>query len=797
MRIMTVNRSITLSISGVALSVALMAQTGTSSVPPSPAEQTVVDLNAPQFPHDAKNPPSDVIPSESETPALWDGYETHYAVEFGGRALSQSGNSDVYATFVNLQSGVRLLDQSIDMHSLDHNGFLFDDLTESSFGLGGDPNEVIRLRASKHHWYDLTGSWRRDINFWDYNLLGNPLNPPGHQQVDVSPALLDLSRKMLDVDLTLLPQSKLSFVLGYSRYDNGGPSLTTVHEGTEAELFQQWHDVSDAYHFGISWKPAERTRLSYDQFYTHDRSDTNDYLNTFPNALSNGTPVNLGITSSSSSPCATPFIGGFANPSCNLYTGYSNIAPYYTNIPTEQLGFETSYFRRLQITGRASYTGAETRLPNSEEMFTGLVTRTDEVAGVLTGSASIQEITTSADLGITYDITDRLWLDDNFRWYAYRIPSGASFLQTYLFSTSALIPPNTFPSASCPPPYTGSGCPVHAAGSSADSTTTDYSMFQSQNQKKNTIQLHYNIAKNVSGYIGYRFEQQDIVVDGTTQALMQYFPDRPHRGGCTSALVNGVCSDTSDTVSTAGVQINTQSGLIGIAAQPIRNLRLNGDMEFDYADNIFTNIMPRHMQLYRGKAIYTPRKWLDLDANVRIQNMRNLADGLGNLQHNRSASVGAVFPISPRFGVSLHYNYDNFLSNLNICFNETPTPAFATVSPICPVGYLTTLSYYHNTDNFGTASLMVKPLSRVTLTGGFTFTSTTGSNLLLSPYAPLGPAAINYYLPIAAVAVDVAKHLTLKAGWNFYDYDEKSQPLAVAPRNFRANLISLSVRYAM
>jgi hypothetical protein len=782
--------------SGLIFCVILNAQTsGTTTVPA--AGQAAADANATQFPHDSKAPPSDVAPPQTETPLLWDGYETHFAIEFGGRALSNSGNADVYATFVNLQPGVRLMDESLEMHSTNHNGSLFDDLSESAFGLGGDPNEVVRLRASKHHWYDFTGSWRRDVNFWDYNLLGNPLNPPSSPQVNVSPALLDLSRKLLDLNLTLLPDSKLYFVLGYSRYDNGGPSLTTVHEGTEAELFQQWHDVSDSYHFGVFWKPVERTRLSYDQFYTHDRSDTYDYLNSFPYSLANGTPVNLGTTYNSSSPCAAPFAGSFANPTCNLYTGYSDNAPYYTDIPTEQLGFETNYWRRLQITGRASYTGAQTHLPNSAEIFSGLVTRTGEAQGVQTGSGSVQEITTSADFGVSYDITERFWIDDQFRWYDYRIPSGASFLQTYLFSSSALIPPNTFPSAACPAPYTGPGCPQHTTGSSADSTITDYSMFQAQNQKRNTFELHYTFAKNVTGYIGYRFEREDYVIDGTTAALASYFPTRPNRGGCTAAPVNGVCQDTTNAVSAAGVEINTQAGLIGIAAQPVPNLRLNGDMEFDYADNVFTNIMPRHEQLYRAKAIYTPRKWLNLDANVRIQEMRNLSDGLGNLQHNRSVSFGAVFPISSRVGVSAHYSYDNFLSNVNICFSETPVPAFATTSPVCPVPYLTALSYYHDVDNFGSANLMVKPIERVTIAAGYTITSTSGNNLLLNPYAPLGPAAITYHLPTAALAIGLSKRLTLKGGWNFYDYDEKSAPLAVLPRNFRANLISISLRYVM
>lgn len=112
----------------------------------------------------------------------------------------------------------------------------------------------MRLRASKHRLYEFSGSWRRDINFWDYNLLGNPLNPPNNTPfvpINVSPDLLDLSRKMLDLNLTLLPDSPVQFLLGYSHYNNNGSSFTTDHQGTEAELSQPWHDVSDSYRLGL------------------------------------------------------------------------------------------------------------------------------------------------------------------------------------------------------------------------------------------------------------------------------------------------------------------------------------------------------------------------------------------------------------------------------------------------------------------------------------------------------------------------------------------------------------------
>lgn len=785
-----------LCLSGVALCVVLRAQTTPKASGAAAENPNTTNPNDSQFAHQQKAPPSNVVPSTPEAPLLWNGYETHFAIEFGGRALSNTGNADVYATFVNLQPGVRLLDQSLEMHSANHRGLLFDDFSESSFGLGGDPNQLIQLRASKYRWYDFYGSWRRNINFWDYNLFANPLNPPTvfPYSINVSPALLDLSRKLLDLNLTLFPQSNIQLVLGYSHYHTGGPSFTSVHEGTEAQLFQPWSDTSDTYHAGIVWRPAERTRISYDQFYTRDTSSTSDYLNVFPYYLSSGTPVNLGI---STAPCgATTFLGPYVNPACNLFTGYSDTAPYYTHIPTEQLSFQTSYFRRLHLTGRASYTGAQSHLPNSAEVYDGFTSRDHTAQAVQTGGGTVQEITTSADFGLTYELTEALSVNDQFRWYDYRIPSGAAFLETSLFAANALSMANTFSPASCPPPYTGSGCPQHAAGSGPDLTGTLYSLFQAQNQKRNTFTINYDFSNKVSAYAGYRFERQDIVVDASSTALSTYFPTLPSRAGCRPAI-GGVCNSSAALVSTAALQINEQAGIAGISARPIQGLRLHGDVDINYADNVFTNIMPRHMQTYSGKALYTSGTWLTLNAAARIQNMRDLAYGLGNLQHNRSASFGAVLMPSTRFGVDLNYTYDNLFTNLNICFVQTPVPALATTTPLCPVGYLTGLSYYRNIDNFASANIMAKPFQRMTITAGYSVTSTTGSNLVLNPLAPLGPVAINYHLPSAAVAIDVAKHLTFKGGWNLYDYLEKSPPLSILPRNFRANLISISLRYAM
>ena len=97
---------------------------------------------------------------------------------------------------------------------------------------------------------------------------------------------------------------------------------------------------------------------------------------------------------------------------------------------------------------------------------------------------------------------------------------------------------------------------------------------------------------------------------------------------------------------------------------------------------------------------------------ANIRESRDLSNNLGNLQHNRSYSMGAVITRSARWSFDFNYNYDDLLTNINICFVETPTPAFANTSgALCGAAYLSALSFYHDISNFGSADLMFKPVA--------------------------------------------------------------------------------------
>ena len=77
-------------------------------------------------------------------------YHIQQTAEFGYRDSLINGNLNNYNTFEDLNTGVRLFDYTVDMRSINHQGILFDNLSFSNFGYGGDPNDVSRLRVSKN-----------------------------------------------------------------------------------------------------------------------------------------------------------------------------------------------------------------------------------------------------------------------------------------------------------------------------------------------------------------------------------------------------------------------------------------------------------------------------------------------------------------------------------------------------------------------------------------------------------------------------------------------------------------------
>ncbi len=372
------------------------------------------------------------------------GYLIHSSVEVGYRSTDVSGSGDMYDTLVNLQTGPRFLDQTLSMQSLDHQGPLFDNLYINSSGWGGDPNNYMRLRADKGKWYNLQSSFRRDQSFSDFDLLANPLNPPSSTPSIPalnSPHLFDTTRRMSDVDLTLLPQSRVSFRLGYSHNNMTGPSYSSIHEGTDALLLQGWNTTMNSYRFGVDWRILPRTVVSYDQFFDYYKGDTDTQLASFAPALLpapgvGSVELGLSIDTANNVPCAvkppaTSLIdstGTLTNVTCSAYFSYLRNQRIRTSTPTERFGLRSNYFRRLDLVGSFAYSAADTNTPLAES-FNGLVTRTATRAFTGSGTAGASRISDVLDLEATVHLTRHLRLIEKFYFWAYRIPENANLTE--------------------------------------------------------------------------------------------------------------------------------------------------------------------------------------------------------------------------------------------------------------------------------------------------------------------------------------------------------------------------------
>jgi len=785
---------------GIALALAVPVVAQESSSANSPAGQQITPGVAVDSARKTVDLPGYVTTGENEGKTLGE-YEVKQTFEFGGRVADFTGSRSMWSSYVNVDSGPRLLEQTLDMHSANHTGFLFDDLTLGNFGYGGDPNNVTRLQIQKGTLYNFQGNFRRDKNFFDYDLLANPLNPSNsnpNRPVLTSPHLFQTTRRMMDFNLNLFDQAPVRLRFGYGHYVNDGSAQSSVHEGTEGLLAQPTQNRSDNYQAGISFRILPRTSLNYDQFYTHYKNDSSWQLAGLPFLLSNGTGVDLGLpfNTVAGQPCAAPLqAGGVANPACNGYLSYSRFSPIRNSYPVEQLSFQSAYFHAVDMSGRVSYSGSDSDRPNYLENFNGLLTRTAGRTIQQTGPAKSRRVNTTVDHAATIHVTDKFRIVDDFRFSNFRIPGTWALSETDTFGATLLTTPNIYNPATCPPPFTAATCPQHTTSSGPDVIQSTINNFLGQDSKINTFELEYDFTKYLSAHAGYRYQRRDINVRLSYVQVGTFFPNRNTRGGCTQ-IVNNICTLTTVLLDENDfTEINGHSGLFGISARPGHNLRISFDTELYSADNTFTRVVPRQFQDYRIRATYKPKDWINFGTAIVIREGRNNGSDVGHLDHNRSYGFTASLNPNDKLSLDLNYDYNDVFSRTNICFVTTPSPPVAISCGGAP--FASGLSFYTENAHSGGGGLLFRPLPRVTTGIGYTITSSSGNTLILNPNAPLGPLSYNYHLPQATLGIELTKHLTYKTGWNFYDYNEKSDPGPTLPRSFRGNVFTLSMRYAM
>src|ERR1700723_621648 len=596
------------------------------------------------------NPPAPPAPPAEPDGVTRGGYQVHQSIELGYRSSDVTGSGDMYDTLVNLQTGPRILDQTLTMQSVDHQGLLFDNLYLNSVGWGGDPNNYLRLRADKNKWYNLQGSFRRDQYFSDYDLWANPLNPPpppapGGSTPSIpllnSPHQFATTRRMSDVDLTLLPQSTVSFRLGYSHSNMTGPSYSSIHEGTEGSLLQDWNTTMNSYRLGVDFRIAPRTVVSYDQFLDYYKGDTDYQLNPINEALLPTTPVGsvslgLSIDTANREPCAvvppaTSLVvnGALTNVTCSAYFGYSRNQRIRTSTPTERVSLRSNYFQRVDLVASFSYSSATSTTP-LDQSFDGLITRTATRAFLGTGLADADRISDVLDLGATVHLTTHLRLIEKFYFWAYRIPQNGNFNEV---------------DSDCPTTTPPTPCtlltPLSATAPTAIPTVIQSSF--NQTWTRNQTELAWDISKKAGARIGYRYGDREF------NHFNDFLPgDMDHFVGL------------------------EKTALLGFWARPTHALRLTFDLEHTNYNAVFVRLSPRKDARYRFQTTYTPLSWATLGGSINIRQESNADVQTQYLGHNQNYGLTASLAPHERFGLDLAYNFNSVIQNAIICFSDTP-----------------------------------------------------------------------------------------------------------------------------
>lgn len=691
-----------------------------------------------------------------------DGYAIHQSFDLGGHIANYSGSGAMFNTLVNLRSGLRILNHTLEMHAIGKTKYpqLFDDLMENSTGYGGDPNNFTMLRMSKEKLYDFQGFFRRNRQYFDYNLLANPLIPPGvtsngytFPQIDNSPHFFNTVRRMTDVSVTMLPISKVSLRAAYSQNIMQGPTGSSIHFGTEALLLQNWRNSTDTWTGGVDWKPFSHTILTYEEVINHYKGNTSWQLTGLNLQLSNGVPVTLGYDNITAPSCTGGAILNSAtnpptaNARCNGYLQYYRYAPTRTLFPTEEFRFQSSNINNIQMNGRVRYTGANTTLADYNEYFNGLESRTNLRAATTTGYSTAKRISVSADYGIVWQVSQKIALSDQYDFWDFRQPGTTFMSEVDQNGSSMLTPP----------------------GPALAPVITSAHTFLGQKTHTNTVTAAWEASSWAQWSIGYRSRERNIFVTNTTSG-------------------------------TYSVPIRENGGLSGIALRPTKQWRVNGEIEITYADRVYTQISPRARQHYQLRSIYRPKSWATISGTFNDLERRNNVTYVNHLDHSRSFSAGASLTPSEHYGLNLSYGYLDVFTRTDECY--TTTAAYVPVgtppsSPTCVAAgapYFGT-GYYDAPTQFGSIDIVLVPIKRLSANLGYRMSAVNGTTEFLNPRQVPGSLQSQYHTPYGNIAWTLAPGWSWRAEWNYYGYGEGGPIGPTAPRTFHGNVYTFAVHY--
>jgi hypothetical protein len=551
-------------------------------------------------------------------------YNVIESVETGYRFAVVNGSVGTYRSDVNYGNGIRLLSGNLSVDSRDGHGRWFDHIVLTAIGLGNDPYQSVTLRVEKNKLYRYDMLWRLD----DYFNPGLPVAGGLH--------LMDTSRHMQDHDLTLLPQSKIQFHLGYSRNTQDGPALSTVQlclnanitgniycgtAGNEFPVFENVRREQNEFRLGADVDLAgfKLTLLRSWVFFKDDSGYEE-------NGLETGDNPSTGVTLSQFQR-AEPYHGA---------------SPYW-------LGNLNKSTKTLAVNGRVTYVDGKRNFIMDENAFGGTPLGAQNQIVEVGGDASRPSLT--GDLSISVFPTARLTLVNNTSIDSTRIDGTSDYAQ---FNLAA--------------------------------ETADFISFRYLGLRTiaNATDLHYRVNGWLSVYGGYHYSDrriediEDYAIPGPLSGAM-YEQVNVLQAGLMGIRIKPLKAMTINLESEIGranqpftpVSDRNYQVLGGRFAYHIKKLTLGAAYKENYNNNSVTlSSYSSHARNYSANASWAPRDWFTLDASYAKLHLDSLSgiqffagpEAVSPLSSNQvyisnihAANLGARFVVARRVDLYLGY----------------------------------------------------------------------------------------------------------------------------------------------
>ncbi len=703
-----------------------------------------------------------------------EGYTAHYPVDVSGRINDTVGSGAMYDTLVNLQSGPRVSGETVELHKLDSNKHAWvDDARATGSGFGGDPYNFAKLSMSKAKIYEFNGLFRRDRQYFDYDLLGNPnipsgitlpigpsAAPTGHlawQQPQHSSVMTNSVRRMTDTDLTLYPQSKFSVRLAYSQNIMQGPSLLPVRSGgvikynALMELYQR--HSTDEYSMAVDWKPVKGTMVTYEQRIHHYKE--NSYITLDPNGFqvqeADGTPAYLGnwdfssngstststlwapystaACNSNSIANATTFLNPSSNggapiidPSCAVVTSYLRTYPIRTTMPSEIVRFQSTSIKNLIMNGQFSYSRMKMKMPSFMDNAWGLNGTTRDEYNSAVGAVTREVY--NAEYGVIWEVAKNFDLEDQVTLSANGQPGNVNTSGYTKLVTGTAAGQETIN-------YTGTlTSSVTNSGIATGEVYGTVNTYFGNEQLVNNLTASWTVTPKATVAFTYRYGNRNIGLNlNVTSPARTIFA------------------------------ITEQGGILNAAYRVTSNWDINGTVEAMYDDNAFTTMSPRQLRHYRVHTKFRPAKWATFNASYtdmeRHNNTQNtgVASPYGPLNHvdySRTAGLSGMLAPNDHLAVDFDYVYSDVYTATNICYTNqdsgfltgTTSPYFAGAASLTASGAPSTCvtsatnstptqwygrAFMHAPTQHGSVGVDVNPNEKVKYGIGYRVSSVAGS----------------------------------------------------------------------